>query len=271
MGFFKAILLGIIQGLAEFLPISSSGHLKLAQYFLHTEEAAGSEFDIFLHLGTLVAVLIYFRKEIWALCISLFKLKNNLDNQVHYHNRLWILYLGLSTATTLVFYLVFQDWLDKLFDKPNPLIIALMLSITGLIVFISDKVKNCRIPAFSMGFIRSVIIGLGQGIAIIPGISRSGTTIAVSLFCGIKRKDAARYSFLLSTPAILGANLKELSSFKELQSSELAIYLAGFVSAAVVGYAVISLLISFIQNSKLKYFSYYCWALALVTVLIVAI
>ncbi len=271
MGIFKAALLGIVQGLAEFLPISSSGHLKLAQILLHTQESGGAAFDIFLHLGTLVAVLIYFRKTLWSLVVSLFRWRKSLDNQVHYHNRLWILYLGISTLITGVFYLVFQDFLDRLFENPNPLLIALMLSITGLLVFISDKIKDCRIPASSMGVMRSIIIGLGQGVAIIPGISRSGTTIAVSLMTGVKRKDAAHYSFLLSIPAILGANLKELSALSSLHPTLILPYLVGFICAAVSGYAVISLLIGIIRQSKLKYFSYYCWLIALITVFIVMI
>lgn len=271
MGIFKAALLGIIQGLAEFLPISSSGHLKLAQILLNTQESAGAAFDIFLHLGTLVAVLIYFRKTLWALLVSLFRWRNSLDNQVHFHNRLLIFYLGVSTVVTGVFYLFFQDPLDSIFENPNPLLIAMMLGITGLLVFISDTIKDCRIPASSMGLMRSIIIGLGQGIAIIPGISRSGTTIAVSLMTGVKRKDAAHYSFLLSIPAILGANLKELATLRSLQAAQIFPYLVGFLFAAVSGYAVISLLIGFIRQSKLKYFSYYCWLIALITILIVII
>lgn len=271
MGIFKAAFLGIIQGLAEFLPISSSGHLKLAQILLNTQESAGAAFDIFLHLGTLIAVLIYFRKTLWSLVVSLFRWRKSLDNQIHYHNRLLILYLGVSTVITGVFYLIFQDFLDRLFENPNPLLIALMLSITGLLIYISDKIKDCRIPSSSMGFMRSMIIGLGQGIAILPGISRSGTTIAVSLMTGIKRKDAAHYSFLLSIPAIIGANLKEFGTLSSLQASQLLPYLVGFFCAAISGYAVISLLIGFIRQSKLKYFSYYCWTISLITVLIVII
>ena len=262
-------LLGIVQGLTEFLPVSSSGHLKLAQILFGMEEAAGSSFDIFVHLGTLVAVLIYFRKTLWDLISSLFHWRKSLDNQVHFHNRLMIMYLAISTACTMVFYLIFKDWLDRLFSAPSPLAIALTLSITGLLVYLSDKIKDCRIPGSTMGVFRSILIGLAQGAAIIPGISRSGSTIAVSLFTGIKRKDAAQFSFLLSIPAILGANLAELKNFAGMESGQLLNYIVGFVFAAISGYAVISLLIGLIRQSKLKYFAFYCWAVALVTALIV--
>lgn len=270
MGILSSILMGILQGLTEFLPISSSGHLKLAHLIFGTE-IGNSSFDIFLHLGSLVAVLIYFRKTLLDLIVSLFRWRKSLDNQVHFHNRLMILYLIVATFTTGIFYLIFKDFLDRLFDHPNPLAIALTLSITGVLIFLSDKVKDCRIPASTMGIMRSIIIGLAQGIAIIPGISRSGSTIAVSLFTGIKREDAAHFSFLLSIPAILGANLAELSTLGNLQTGLLAEYILGFIFAALSGYLVISMLISFIRMSKLKYFAYYCWGIALITTLIVVI
>ena len=271
MGFFKAILLGLIQGLTEFLPVSSSGHLKLMQYFLKTTEEAGGTFDIFLHLGTLLAVLIYFRKTILDLITSLFYWKNPIDHPQHRYNRLLILYLGIATLVTGVFYFIFKDGLDSLFANMKPGLVALMLIITGALLYISDLMHGNGIPANSMGWVRSVIIGLGQGIAIIPGISRSGTTIAVSLFTGIKRKDAAQFSFLLSIPAILGANLSVYSELSNLKVSQFFVYLAGFLAAAVSGYAVISLLIGLIRRNKLKYFAYYCWALAITVFIILVV
>ena len=270
MGFLKAILLGLVQGLTEFLPVSSSGHLKLMQYFLKTTETAGGTFDIFLHLGTLLAVLVYFRVMIWDLISSLFHWKNPVDHPKHRYNRLLVLYLGIATVVTGVFYLVFKDTLDSLFAEMKPGLIAVMLIITGALLYISDLIHTNDIPANSMGVGRSMMIGLAQGIAIIPGISRSGTTIAVSLFSGIKRKDAAQFSFLLSIPAILGANISVFSELSSLKAEHLFVYLAGFFAAAVSGYAVISLLIGLIRRNKLKYFAYYCWALA-VTVFIILV
>lgn len=271
MGFFKAILLGLVQGLTEFLPVSSSGHLKLMQYFLKTTEEAGGTFDIFVHLGTLLAVVIYFRKTILDLICSLFHWKNPIDHPQHRYNRLMILYLGIATLVTGLFYLLLQDSLDALFANMKPGMVAAMLIITGALLYVSDLMHGNGIPANSMGWVRSVIIGLGQGIAIIPGISRSGTTIAVSLFTGIKRKDAAQFSFLLSIPAILGANISVFKEISHLKAGHFLVYIAGLMAAALSGYAVISLLIGLIRRNKLKYFAYYCWALAITVFIILVV
>ncbi|HRY84685.1 MAG TPA: undecaprenyl-diphosphate phosphatase, partial [Candidatus Cloacimonadota bacterium] len=221
-------------------------------------------------LGTLLAVMIYFRKTILDLFTSLFHWKNPIDHPQHRYNRLLILYLGIATLMTGLFYMLFQDGLDALFANMKPGLVAVMLIITGSLLYISDLMRGNGIPANNMGWVRSVIIGLAQGIAIIPGISRSGTTIAVSLFTGIKRKDAAQFSFLLSIPAILGANVSVFKELSSLKASQFFVYLAGFLAAAVSGYAVISILIGLIRRNKLKYFAYYCWALA-VTVFIILV
>ncbi|HNX36751.1 MAG TPA: undecaprenyl-diphosphate phosphatase [Candidatus Cloacimonadota bacterium] len=268
MGFFKALFLGILQGLTEFLPVSSSGHLKLAEYYLKVSESTGGSFDVFVHLGTLVAVMIYFRSTLWDMIQALMVWKPQVNQQKHRHNRLLIVYLIISTLVTGIIYLIFKDTLDSLFTNAKPMFVAFMLLITGVLLFISDYIKSTPIPAFSMGFIRSVIIGLGQGIAIIPGISRSGTTIAVSLMCGVKRKDAAHYSFLLSIPAIIAANLSVFKDIKALDKHMIFSYFVGFIASAIAGYAVIALLMNLIRQNKLKYFAFYCWAVGLIVILI---
>lgn len=268
MNIFYSIILGIIQGLTEFLPVSSSGHLVLTQHFLGIGEGSDIVFEVFLHLGTALAVLVYFRKTLLELILSLFHWRPTIENQSHRHNRMLIVYLGISTLSTLVLYIIFKDVFEALFSKP--LIVALMLSVTGAVIFASDFIRDKGIPAFSMGFLRSILIGLGQGMAIIPGLSRSGTTIACSLFSGIKRKDAAHYSFLLSIPAILGANLSQLDAMVGLEKSLMIAYIAGFIAAFISGYLVISVLIRLIQASKLKYFAYYCWAVSLASVLAIS-
>ncbi len=228
------------------------------------KESESIAFEVFLHLGTLVAVIVYFRITLWELFISLFHWRPTIENQPHRHNRLLIVYLGIATIATFVFYVIFKNPLKALYD--NPLIVAGMLSLTGTIVYVSDYVKDRGIPAFSMGALRSIVIGLAQGIAIIPGISRSGTTIACSIFTGVKRKDAARFSFLLSIPAILAASVSELEAFSKLDNSMWVAYIAGFIAAFLSGYLVIAILIRMIQASKLKYFAYYCWTISLVSV-----
>lgn len=264
MNFLQAIFLGIVQGLTEFIPVSSSGHLVLTQHFFGMESSDSITFEIFMHLGTLLAVLIFFRKQIWELIRSLFCWKPNLDSEPHRQNRALIVYLIVATFVTGIFYLIFKDMLKQAYQYP--LFVSFMLLITGAMIFASDFVKNTSTPASGTGFLKSALIGLAQGFAIIPGISRSGATITASLFCGMKRKDAAHFSFLLSIPAILAANLSELPALMALDANVLGIYLAGFLASFLAGYLVIAVLIRLIQAGSLKYFAYYVWAVALLSI-----
>jgi undecaprenyl-diphosphatase len=178
-----------------------------------------------------------------------------------------ILYIIIATLATGVVYLLAGGFLESQFTRP--LTVAIMLLVTGLIVFASDYARDGSIPASSMGIIRSTIIGLIQGIAIMPGISRSGSTIGSSVMLGIKRKDAAAFSFLLSIPAILAGNLKEFAALKSLQGKMLFTYILGFLFAFAVGYLVIAFLIRLIENSRLKYFSYYCWFIGGLSIILI--
>jgi undecaprenyl-diphosphatase len=267
MNFLSAVLLGILQGLTEFLPVSSSGHLVLAQHFFGIRENGDILFEVFVHLGTLFAVLIFFRKKIWGLLISLFNWKNTVQNQTHRHNRLFLLYLAIATLATGLIYLLFGKFFEAMYAQP--LRVAFMLIVTGIIIFISDSVRSTEIPASQMGSLRSVVIGIAQGMAIIPGISRSGATISTSIFTGVKRRDAAEFSFLLSIPAILGANLINIDKFMQLGTSQMGIYLGGFIAAFIAGYLVISLLIRLIVTANLKYFSFYCWSVAVTSIILI--
>lgn len=264
MNLFQAIILGLIQGLTEFIPVSSSGHLVLSQYFLGIEASGDISFEIFVHLGTLLAVLIFFRRQIWELVVSLFLFNNSLDAEAHRQNRATVLYLIVATIATGIFYLIFKDMLKQAYQ--SPLFVASMLIITGSLVFVSDFVKTASTPSSNIGFIKSFIIGIAQGIAIIPGISRSGSTISASLLCGVKRKDAAHFSFLLSIPAILAANIGEISVLMNLETSVMHIYLAGFLASFISGYMVIAFLIRMIQSGSLKYFAFYVWFIAAFTI-----
>jgi len=269
MNLIQSILLGILQGLTEFLPVSSSGHLVLLQHFLKIQESGDVAFEVFLHLGTLLAVLIYFRRMIADLALSLFKWKDSPQNQTHRYNRTLILYIAVATLATGLIYLVFGSWFESFYARP--LVVALMLLITGGIVFASDYMKGGPLPAVSMGITRAFLIGLVQGLAIIPGISRSGSTISVSLFSGLRRKDAASFSFLLSIPAILAANFKEFKVLAALNASMLFVYIACFFAAFGVAYLVISLLISMVQRGNLKYFAFYCWGIGLLSIILILI
>jgi undecaprenyl-diphosphatase len=262
MNFFSAVLLGILQGLTEFLPVSSSGHLVLAQHFFGVQDT-GILFEVFMHLGTLLAVIVFFRKKLWHLIESLFHWKKTLRSQVHRANRNIVLYLAVATIATGIVYLLFGDLFESFYDKP--VLVAAMLAISGVIVFISDYITGGGIPAMNMGLPRSFMVGLIQGVAIIPGISRSGSTIAGSLFTGLRRRDAAEFSFLLSIPAILGANISDFAQFRALSWSQFGVYLGGFIASFAVGYLVIGFLLNLIAKARLKYFAYYCWAVSAIS------
>lgn len=269
MQILNAILLGIIQGLTEFLPISSSGHLVLFQHFFQKGNSLNSDIslEVFLHLGSLFAVVLYFRKDIRELILSLFCWNKTVDSNKHLRNRMVILYLIVSTIVTGLVYLLFGKVIKSIFA--NPLATALLLSASGFILIASDLQKITEIPVSGMGFIRGIIIGLGQGISMLPGISRSGTTIATSLFCGLKRSEAARFSFLLSIPAILVANVTEFNTITNLTTYQLISYVFGALAAFASGYLVIEFLIRLIQASKLKYFAYYCWLISSVSIIFI--
>jgi undecaprenyl-diphosphatase len=264
MSFINAILLGILQGLTEFLPVSSSGHLVLAQHFLHINTQINLTFDILLHLGSLLAVIIYFKKDIFSLIVSLFHWSPNSSK--HSINHWYALYFIIATAVTGFIGFTFKDFFEKQFGSPY--IVSCMLIITGIIIYISDLVPASQRRVENMGLFRAILIGLGQAVAIMPGISRSGTTISVSLFSGIRREDAARFSFLLSIPAILGASLSDYKNILNLDTSLIGSYIGGVVAAFISGYLVIALLLEIIRNKKLRYFSFYCWAVALISMIL---
>lgn len=259
MELLKSILLGLIQGLTEFLPVSSSGHLVIFKH-LFGFEMNDISFEIFLHLGSLLAVLIYFRKDLLELIGSLLHIsKPNTKDKA---NLMYILYLLMATFVTTLIALTFKDTIESLFAKP--IFSAFMLIGTGIIVFSSDFIKSGSINAQKMGIWKAVIIGLGQSFAMLPGISRSGSTIATALFVGVRREQVARFSFILSIPAILGAAVLKLDEFTALSSDVWLYYLAGGFAAFVSGLMVIALLLKLIQRQKLKYFAYYCWTIAII-------
>ncbi len=262
----KSLILGIIQGLTEFIPVSSSGHLVLANHFLRFE-LQDLTFEVMLHIGTLFSVLIYFRKDIYKLLNSLVKVSDNSSE--HVANRKILLYLAVATIVTGVIGVVFKDIVEGIFH--NPLFSSLMLFVTGAIVFSSDFIKDRGIPSHNQGYWRSIVIGASQALALLPGISRSGSTITASLAVGIKRTQAARFSFLLSIPAILGAAILDMRKITSIDSSLYLGYLIGTIAAFISGYLVIALLLEMIKKRKLKYVAFYCWAVATVTLVLITI
>ena len=261
MEIWKAIVVGIVQGLAEFLPISSSGHIVLTQYLLGIREVGAEHqpdlsFEIILHIGTLVSVLIFFRKSLWALTESLYK-KEMVEE------RKMILWLGIATVPAVIAALLFKDFFDAAPGKP--VLVSGFLIVTGLILFVPRLLKG---QASKVGLKSSLIMGVGQAFAILPGISRSGSTIAAGLVSGVKAEKAAEFSFLMSIPAIAGGFVLTMKDKVEetgdlgaaLKSCFNTPYLMGALASAVVGLFAIYLVMGAVKRGKLEYFSYYCFA-----------
>jgi len=263
MNIINSIILGIVQGLTEFLPVSSSGHLVIFQELLKYNKP-GILFEIIVHIGTLTAVIVYFRKDIVKLIIALFNWKKDRDNEIKSY-QLMLLHLIIASIVTGIIGLIFQDILESFFD--NILLVSIMLLVTGLILFISDKVKNTDREQLNLP--TSLFIGFAQSIAIIPGISRSGSTVSAGIFAGLKRDVAVRFAFLLSIPAIIGAVILKSKELSDVLTHDLLLpYLLAGISAAIVGYLSISLLIQLIRKAKLIYFSIYCWIVGCLTIVI---
>ncbi len=261
----EAILLGIIQGLTEFLPVSSSGHLVIVQTYLPNFTPPGVTFDVWLHLGTLVAVIIYFRQDIKDILFSLYPQKDEVSALKAEQRKLAGLII-LGCIPTAVIGLTFKDQFEALFGLALP--VSIMLGITGLLLWLADRVTSAPRKLKQMGILDAIIIGAVQGMAIIPGISRSGSTIAVGIYRRLDRTLAARYSFLISIPAVMGAALLEAKEWGSLMGSLNLLPLAmGFICAAVSGYLAIGMLMRLVIKHKLSYFAYYCWTVALLNLM----
>ncbi len=252
MDIFDAVFLGIIQGLTEFLPISSSGHLVIFQKLLGFQQQQ-LLFDCALHVGTLLAVVIYFSKDIKRIFKSVLSKKENTDS---------FLLKDIITGSipTAIIGFLFKDYFERAFS--SALIAGIMLCVTGLFVgatkFIPEGSKK------RVGLIRSVLIGIAQGIAIIPGISRSGATIVCGLMCKIDRELAFKFSFLLSIPAISGAFILEAVKINQIKN---VIPLSlGTISSAIVGLIALRFLNNLIKKGNLYYFSPYCFAIGISTI-----
>jgi undecaprenyl-diphosphatase len=245
MNYFDAILLGIIQGLTEFLPVSSSGHLVLAEHFLHAK-MPGVVFELLLHFGTLLAVLIYFRKKISSLIKSLF------DSRMITERRM-ILFLLLGSIPAGIAGLLFKDFFEAAFGAP--LMTSVMLMMTGLILLATGLVRKRN---REMNLARSIIVGIGQAVAILPGISRSGATISAGLFCGVKPVEAAEFSFLLSIPAIGGAILLKAKEIFHMDMHLIGQYLSGTLISLLLGLFSVYMLLGIIKRGKFVYFGIYC-------------
>jgi undecaprenyl-diphosphatase len=261
----KAIILGIVQGLTEFLPVSSSGHLVLAQSILNITEPP-LFFDVMLHFGTLLAVVAFFWRDIWDIISSLFGRDPNKSGRIsHYKTkrsaRLFFWYIIIGTIPTAIIALILKKTIEKSFS--DPMIVSIMLIITGVILWFSARVGQ---RGKELNTTRAIIIGIVQGIAALPGISRSGSTISTALMAGIDGEQAARFSLLLSLPAIFGATILEL---KDVGSIDIPItpIIIGVLVAFVVGYISINLLVKILKRGHFSVFAYYCWAIGILSLI----
>ncbi len=252
MTYSNSIILGIVQGLTEFLPVSSSGHLVLAEHLLPGwRPAGGITFEILLHMATLLAVTIFFRRDLGLLIAALWR-REAADKL----RRRFMLMLILATIPTGIIGLLGKRFFITLFERPD--VVGLMLLVTALLLWRAESrpAEELRRTEITPG--RALVIGIAQGIAIIPGISRSGATIAAAMLGGIEPETAARFSFLLSLPAISGAALLSLKDFQSLPADTMPACLAGAGAALVTGLLALKLLLIILKQRRLQLFALYC-------------
>lgn len=251
---FQSILLGIIQGLTEFLPVSSSGHLELAKYFLGDDSVAEESLlmTVTLHAATAFSTIFIFRKDIADIFRGLFQFKWNEEAA-------FSLKIIISMIPAVVVGLVWEDLIEQLFNR-QILLVGSMLIVTGVLLILADRAKKTdQIVHYRSAF----LVGIAQAVAILPGISRSGATIASSVLLGIDRERAARFSFLMVVPLILGKMAKDILSGEMGQSQAQMVPLAaGFIAAFITGALACIWMIKLVKNSNLTYFSLYCFTIA---------
>jgi len=245
MNLMQAGLLGILQGLTEFLPISSSGHLVIVQSVMPGFTQPGVLFDVMLHAGTLLAVIIYFRK-------TLIKL-----------NRKYLKLLIIGSIPAALVGLLFADLIESLFSLT--LVVGVALLVTSVANYLTDRAVKKK---SQLDTTDSLFVGVAQAIAIVPGISRSGLTIFAATRLGIERKKAAELSFLLSLPAIFGASILQLTKYHSDFSQNYITYSVGFIFSAVVGYFAISIVLKLLLSKKFVYFALYCGVVGILTLLL---
>ncbi|GAB4372799.1 MAG: undecaprenyl-diphosphate phosphatase [Calditrichia bacterium] len=263
MNVLKAILLGIIQGLSEFLPISSSGHLVLAEEILNFKEG-GLAFEVFVHFGTLLAVVWIFREDIWKMIKAIPHLFRFSIQHLTVEQREYILFnrfIILGSIPAAVIGILFESEIENLFNSHE--LVLVMLFITGLIMISSRYTREKR-P--EINGLHAFLIGVAQAFAIIPGISRSGSTIVTGLWLGIRRDRVARFSFILSTPVIFGATLLKLKDLlhEPPPGHEIINLILATLAATISGYLAIIWLLDVIKKQKLEWFGFYCIAISLI-------
>ncbi|WP_305554951.1 undecaprenyl-diphosphate phosphatase [Methanobrevibacter sp. V74] len=267
MDIIQGIIIGIVQGLTEFLPVSSSAHLVFAQKLLGVESSLA--FDIFLHLGTLIAVLWFFRGDIYKMLKSWWlSIGDILQGRFKqgfmedpYKRLAW--YVILATIPVGVVGVLFENSVDALFAGAL-YVPAFFLFVTGTILFLSQRMTSGNVNYDTITKKEALFMGLGQACAILPGLSRSGTTIAAGLTIDLDKEFAAKFSFILSIPAILGAFLLQAKDIGSTMDANFLPVFLGFIASIIAGYLAIKWMLDLIQNRSLDIFAYYCWLMGLI-------
>lgn len=258
MELIDAILLGIIQGLTEFLPVSSSGHLELGKALLGDDSLPEDSllFTVVVHFATALSTIIIFRKEVMSLLSGLLSFRRNEETE-------FCLKIVLSMVPAVFIGLAFEEELESLFTE-NLLLVGSMLWVTALLLYLADRAKHTGHP---VTYVNAFIIGISQAIAILPGISRSGATISTSVLLGVDKSKAARFSFLMVVPLILGKIAKDITSGELTYETGQAIpMMAGFLAAFIAGLFACTWMIRLVRNSKLTSFAIYCMIIGAIAI-----
>lgn len=275
MNLVRALVLGVLQGATEFLPVSSSGHLVLVPWLLGWE-SPGIAFDAVVHWGTALAVIVYFWEDwvslVGAALRSLRDIGSPRGNpgpdaaELSRRSLAWLIVLGTVPGVLAGYFL--EDFFERMFGRP--IVAAAFLLVTAALLAVSERIGRRERELRELGWVDVLVVGIGQALAIFPGISRSGSTIAAGLVQGMKREPAARFSFLLATPIILGAGLLKVVELGRMGGllTQAPILIAGFVAAAVVGFGCIHFLLQYLQRRRLYPFAVYCALVGIFSLLV---
>lgn len=254
MSWLQALILGLVQGLTEFLPVSSSGHLAIAKELLGVEIAEDLVFEVTVHCATVLSTIIVFRKQIWKLLCGLFKFKYNDETD-------YVLKICVSMIPVFIVGVFFKDKVEALFQ--SILVVGVALLVTALLLFLSESLRSSadgkQEARGGISFWQALVVGLGQAVAVVPGLSRSGTTIATGLLCGVKKDVVAQFSFLMVLVPILGEMFLDVVG-GDFASSAVSVFplLCGFAAAFLSGLFACKVMIAIVRKSKLKWFALYC-------------
>ncbi|MEQ9309875.1 MAG: undecaprenyl-diphosphate phosphatase [Balneolaceae bacterium] len=260
MDILQSFLLGLIQGLTEFLPISSSGHLALGRYFLGADTEVGITFEVVVHFGTLCSIVIYYKTELANLIKAGFGFLASPSTKKDDPDVRVILFILVSMIPAMIIGFTMEDQIEDLIS--NPVVVCGLLIVTGLILFLTKFAKS---SSGDVTFGKSILIGIAQAFAILPGISRSGSTISMALYLGISRENAANFSFLMVIPVIGGAMLLKTVEVVEVYVATgaleigIASLIVGFLTSFISGYYALKYLIIILKKKGFHYFAYYCW------------